>query len=339
MPDYSATVTPLHEQLVGRIRTLLKVLFATVLFVLLIACANVANLLLMRALGRDREMSVRLALGAGRWRLAHQLTVESLLLTGTGGLLGTVTAIWGLRALLATLPADFPLPRIHEIAVDSTVLWFAITLCVTLGLLFGRRSRCSFPAVAICRNVCETGAVRWRRASAVFSQIMVVTEIAVALVLVIGAGLMIRSFLRLHQVELGFQTERVLTVRMSLLPGKPTSQAQVIDDILRRVTSLATGDLRKFHQYSCRWRASIPARGTTAQTCPSRRAPTGPSGDISIVMPDYFRTMGIPMLVGRDFGDQDRFGGDTRWHLESNCGANFLWQRRSARKAPQSSLE
>jgi putative ABC transport system permease protein len=147
---YSATVTPLREQTVGRIRPLLQVLFATVLFVLLIACANVANLVLMRALGRDREMSVRLALGAGRWRLAHQLTVESLLLASAGGILGTVIATWGLRALLASLPVDFPLPRIHEIAVGSTVLWFAILLC-DLDCC-SDWPRFFFPAAASCRK-------------------------------------------------------------------------------------------------------------------------------------------------------------------------------------------
>ena len=304
---HSATVTPLHEQTVGRIRPLLQVLFATVLLVLLIACANVANLLLIRALGRDREMSVRLALGAGRWHLAHQLTVESLILAGAGGLLGTVTATWGLRALLATLPADFPLPRVHEIAADSTVLWFAIILCVTIGLLFGMvpvffsgRGDLSESLRSGGRSV----APRQRR----FHQIMVVTEVAVALVLVIGAGLMIRSLLRLHQVELGFHPERVITVRMVLLPGKPTSQTQVVDDILRRLrtlpqvvsaSSISIPPMAGVNSATWYYRADLPE--------PARA--NRPSGDISIVMPDYFRTMGIAMLMGRDFGDQDRFGG------------------------------
>jgi putative ABC transport system permease protein len=304
---YSATVTPLHEQTVGRIRPLLRVLFATVLLVLLIACANVANLLLMRAVGRDREMSVRLALGAGRWRLAHQLTVESLILAGAGGLLGVVTAAWGLRALLATLPAEFPLPRVHEIAIDSTVLWFAIILCGTLGLLFGVLPVFLSGARDLSETLRSGGrtvAPRQRN----FRQIMVATEIAVALVLVIGAGLMIRSLLRLHQVELGFHTERVLTVRMVLLPGKPRSQAQVIDDILRR--------LRTLPQVISASSISIPPMsGLNSSTWyyradrPEPARAKRPSGDISIVMPDYFRTMGIPMLMGRDFGDQDRFGG------------------------------
>ena len=319
---YSATVIPLHDHLVGRIRTPLRVLFATVLFVLLIACANVANLLLMRAHGRDREMNIRLALGAGRWRLAHQLTVESLLLTATGCVLGTMTAIWGLRALLAALPADFPLPRIHEIGVDSTVLWFAVTLCVILGLLFGLtpvflagRSDLSEGL----RNGGRSVAPRQRR----FSQIMVVMEISVALVLVIGAGLMIRSFLRLHNTELGFQAERVLTMRMMLLPGKPASQTQVVADILRRVRSLpqviaassiSIAPMGGINSGTWYYRADLPEPEQVKR----------PTGDISIVMPDYFRTMGISLLRGRDFGDQDRFGGSHVGILNQTAARTFF---------------
>ena len=319
---YSATVTPLHEQTVGRIRPLLQVLFATVLFVLLIACANVANLLLMRALGRDREMSVRLALGAGRWRLAHQLTVESLVLASAGGLLGTVIAHWGLRALLASLPADFPLPRIHEIAVDSTVLWFATVLCMTLGLLLGlvpvflsgRRELSEG-----LRNGSRSISPRHRR----FSRIMVVAEIAVALVLVIGAGLMIRSFLRLQQVKLGFQANRVLTVRMSLLPGKPGSQAQVMTDILGRLralpqvvsaSSIGIPPMAGLNSGTWYYRADLPEPPSASR----------PTGDISIVMPDYFRTLGIPILMGRDFGDQDRLGGTHVGILNQTAARTFF---------------
>lgn len=304
---WSVTLTPLHEHTVGAIRPLVRVLFAAVLFVLLIACANVANLLLMRAAEREHEMSLRLALGAGRWHLAHQLTVESLILTVAGGLGGVVVAMWGLRALLATLPADFPLPRVDEISADATVLWFAILLCVSIGLLFG-----TVPAFFSAwrglseslRGGARSAAPRQRR----FRQAMVVTEVAVALVLVIGAGLMIRGLLRLHQVELGFQPERVLAIRMVMLPGKPTSQAQAVDDVLRRVRSLS--------QVAAASSISIlPMSGINSGTWyyradrPEPELANRPSGDISIVMPDYFRTMGIPMLMGRDFGDQDRYGG------------------------------
>ena len=137
---------------------------------------------------------------------------------------------------------------------------------------------------------------------------MVLTEIAVAFVLVIGAGLMIRSLLRLYQVELGFRPERVLTVRMVLLPGKPTSQGQVVEDILRRLRSLPQVvsassinilPMTGFNSGTWYYRADQP------EPAPANR----PSGDISLVMPDYFRTMGIPLLMGRDFGKQDRLGG------------------------------
>jgi putative ABC transport system permease protein len=304
---YGATVTSLHEQTVGRVRPLLKVLFGAVLFVLLIACANVANLLLMRALGREREMSVRLALGAGRWRLAHQLAVESLLLTGAGGLLGTIAADWGLRALLATLPPGFPLPRIAEIRIDSLVLTFTIGLCAVLGLLFGLvpvflsgRREPSESLRAGSRSV-SSGQRRFRR-------IMMVTEIAVALVLVIGAGLMVRSFARMRQTDLGFHAEGVLTVRMSLLPGKAQAQAQVIADILRRIralpgvvyaSSINIPPMTSVNSGTWYYRADRPEPDKAHR----------PGGDVSIVMPDYFRTMGIAVLKGRDFSDQDRYGG------------------------------
>ena len=305
---WSATITPLHEQIVGRSQLLLMVLFGTVSLVLLIACANVANLVLVRALGRDREMTVRLALGAGRVRLAHQLIVESLVLVGTGGVLGMLTAIWGLRVLIAAIPADFPLPRIDEVAIDSTVLWFSTALCVTVGFLFGvlpaLLSGRRHSAVESLRSGSRLAGPRHRR----FRQFMVVTEIAVALVLVVGAGLMIRSLLHLHQVDLGFKAEHVLTVRMSLLPGKLTSQAQVIDDILRRVrtlpqimsaSSISIAPMRGSNSGTWYYRADLPEPPRDSR----------PSGDISIVMPDYFRTMGIPMIKGRDFTVEDRFGG------------------------------
>jgi putative ABC transport system permease protein len=304
---FSATVIPLHEHTVGRIKPLLGVLFATVLLVLLIACANVANLFLMRAVTRDREMSVRLALGAGRWRLAHQLSVESLLLTGAGGLLGTVIANWGLSALLASLPADFPLPRVQEIAADSTVLWFATILCTLVGLVFG-----ILPVfLSGRRDLSETLRAGGRLITSHhrhFRRIMVITEVGVALVLVIGAGLMMRSLLRLHQVDLGFDPDRVITVRMLLLPGKPTSQAQVIDDILERLravppvvsaSSISIPPMAGINSGTWYYRADRPE--------PARA--NRPGGDISIVMPDYFRTMGIPIQMGRDFGTPDRFGG------------------------------
>jgi putative ABC transport system permease protein len=222
-------------------------------------------------------------------------------------LLGTATATWGLQALLATLPADFSLPRVNEIAVDSTVLCFTIVLCVVLGLLFGVLP-VLFSGRGDLSDALRNGGRTIAPGQHRFRQIMVVTEIAVALVLVTGAGLMIRSLLRLHRVELGFHAERVLTVRMVLLPGKPPSQAQVVDDILRRVRALP-------QTVSASSISILPMAGLNSGTwyyradAPEPERASRPSGDISIVMPGYFRTMGIPMLTGRDFGEQDRFAG------------------------------
>lgn len=153
------------------------------------------------------------------------------------------------------------------------------------------------------RNGSRSVAPRQRR----FRQIMVATEISVALVLVVGAGLMIRSLLRLHQINLGFQPERVLTMRMLLLPGKPPSQAQFIGDVLHRVRALP-------HVVSASSINIPPMTGINSGTWyyradrPEPESASRPSGDISIVMPDYFRTMGIPIQKGRDFAGQDRFG-------------------------------
>jgi predicted permease len=319
---WSAAVTPLHDQTVGRTRPLLRLLFVTVLFVLLIACANVANLLLMRALGRNRELSVRRALGAGGWRIAHQLTVETLLLTGAGGLLGTALANWGLHALLATLPDGFPLPRVDEITADANVRWFASGLCVTIGFLFGLVPvflGAGGDLSESLRHGSRSTAPRQRR----FRQVMVGTEFAVALVLVVGAGLMIRSFMRVHQVALGFQPERVLTIQMSLLPGRPPSHVQVVDEMLQRVRALPA-------VVSASSISILPMAGINSGTwyyradLPEPALASRPGGDISIVMPGYFRTLGIPFLMGRDFGAQDHLGG-THAGIVNRTAARMLF--------------
>ena len=145
--NWSALVVPLMEQTVGNTRDTLIVLLGAVAFVLLIACANVSNLLLMRAAGRRREMTVRVALGAGRWRLLHQTGVESLLLAVAGGLLGFALAWWCVPAVIRILPVRYPLPRRGEIAVDSTVLWFSLAVSLACGLFFG-----IFPALQVDRT-------------------------------------------------------------------------------------------------------------------------------------------------------------------------------------------
>src|SRR5215471_2863445 len=188
---WSATVVPLLEQTVGKSRDTLLVLLGAVVFVLLIACANVANLLLMRAAGRQREMAVRAALGAGRWRLLHQTAVESLLLALIGGVLGYLLAWWAVPAAVRMLPVDYPLHRRGEIAMDAGVLWFSIAVSMFCGLVFG-----ILPALQVNRARLAEGLKQGGRtgsgAGRGLRNALVVAEVSVAVVLVVGAGLMMR---------------------------------------------------------------------------------------------------------------------------------------------------
>ena len=238
---WSATVVPLMEQTVGGTRIVLLVLLGAVGFVLLTACANVANLLLMRASARRREMTVRVALGAGTWRLLHQLTAESLLLALIGGGLGFLLAYWGVPAILKTLPAGFPLPRIQEIAVDRTVFAFTLLVSLSCGLFFG-----IFPALQVDRSRLAGGLQQGGRHGSAANRrvrnLLVVAELAVAVVLVIGAGLMLRSFLLLNEVDPGFRPERLIAFRMLLnTPLDPHWQehrAARVQQMLDRIRAL-----------------------------------------------------------------------------------------------------
>jgi putative ABC transport system permease protein len=326
--DWSATVVPLHEQTVGAVGPALWLLFAAVSFLHLIACANVANLLLMRSASRAREMGVRAALGAGGWRLLHQVMVESLVLAAAGGLLGVALAYAGVRALVALLPASFPLPRLQEIGVDPAVLAFATVAVVVPGLLFSvapavyaRRTDVAQALRASGRGVAGSHG-RFRAA-------LVVAEVALALPLLAGAGLMARSFLRLDRVPPGFRPEGVLTVRMMLLPvGDRAMRAEVVERVLERVRALpevaaaaSIGILPMGGTNSGSWyyRADRPEPDPAAR----------PGGDVSIVTPGYFRTLGIPLLAGRDFDERDRRGGP-HVGIVNEAAARFFFQGESA---------
>ena len=304
--QWGVTIVSLHEQTVGQIRRLLLVLFAAVGFVLLIACANVGNLLLMRSAQRAREMSIRLALGAGPGRLLHQLIVESLAIAGLGGLLGVALAHWGIQSLVAMLPATFPLPRVHEIGIDPAVLTFTASIALSVGVLFGLMPAFQSRRLDLTRDLHQSS--RSVASSHRLRGVLVVAEVALALMLVTGAGLMIRSFLRLNHVEPGFQAERVLTLRMLLLPARErVFHAQVVNDVLERVRALpqvvAAGSI-----------GILPMVGSNSGTWyyradqPEPRPGERPGGDVSIITPGYFQAMAIPLLKGRDFDERDRMG-------------------------------
>ena len=306
--NWSATVTPLMEQTVGDARTILLVLLGAVGFVLLIACANVANLLLMRAASRRREIGVRVALGAGRWRLLHQLTMESLMLASAGGALGFLLAYWGVPAILKMLPARFPLPRMAEIAVDGPVLAFTMAVALACGLFFG-----VFPAMQVDRSRVTEGLQQGGRHGSQSNRrvrnILVMAELAVAVLLTVGAGLMLRSFILLNAVDPGFRPERLITFRMLLnTPLDPHWQehravrVQQMLDRVRALPMVASASSIKILPLSGR-------QSGTGYNRVDRPTPTigaGTGGDYSVVSEGYFRTMGIPLLAGRDFDGRDQ---------------------------------
>ena len=304
------TLAGLHEQVVGDVKGMLLVLLGAVAFVLLIACANVANLLLARAAVRQKEMAVRAALGAGRWRIVRQLLAESVLLSLAGGGLGLLLAFWGVDALGRLSSAS--LPTLHGIRIDAWVLAFTLGVSIVTGLVFGlapafQASRADVNATLKEESRGDTGGHRnWLR------QLLVVSEVALALVLLIGAGLLIKSFSRLTEVDPGFRTDGVLTCQMTLTVEKSSPQkVNFVQQILERLQALpgvqaaaATDSLpltpfARIAAVEIEGRPPIDMgklkRGEVKVTPASR--PT--------VTLDYFNAMGIPLRSGRAFTSQD----------------------------------
>ena len=312
MPDAwgtNVTVIPLDRHVVGDVGPLLLVLFGSVGVVLLIACVNVANLLLGRAASREREIAIRASLGAGRGRIVRQLLTESVLLGLVGGVLGVLVAVGGVRGLLALVPAG--MPRITEVAVDGRVLAFAMVTALVTGVGFGlapalRASRPTLQAVlGATRNA--GGTLARRR----LSEILVVGQIALGVVLVVGAGLLIKSFWRLHQVDLGFRPEQVVAADIPIpaFASDSTTRSRLFfDAVLERaraipgVRSVSVASVLPFGgagSMQSSFAADIEANPV---------APGGSSPMLvrTIVSDDYFRTMGIPLLRGRAFTTADR---------------------------------
>jgi predicted permease len=296
----------------GDIRTPLLALFWAVGLVLIIACVNIAGLLLSRAARRQVEVSLRVAIGASRWRLLQQFLCESLLLSFLGGAVGIVLALWCTRFLLAIFPngiANLNIPRVEAIPMNAPVLWFALGITVATGLLFG-----VVPAMQLARtngnealkeSRGSTSSVR----SARVRRFLVAAEIALSLVLLAGGGLMIESFRRVYQENLGFRPDPVLAVEV-LLPssrypsdqrGKRDNFVSGVTDRLSRLPGAASVAVTNFLPLTGFW-------GITDFTVEGQavRPDNKPSADNRLVTPGYFSTMGISLLRGRDFNDSDR---------------------------------
>jgi putative ABC transport system permease protein len=307
---YTLNVLPLHQQMVGTIRKPLLVLLATVAFVLLIACANIANLLLARATSRQKEIAIRAALGAARLRIIRQLLTESLLLSLVGGAVGLLLAVWGNLLLVSLIPRD--VPRINDVSVDARILLFTLLMSVVTGLVFGLVPALQASRFDLNHSLKDgargtTGGLGQNR----LRSLLVVSEVAMAVVLLIGAGLLMKSFGRLLDVKPGFNPDNVLTMEVQL-PNLPPSRYQsdeaqtaFFQQLLDRIRALpgvenAGGVL------------SLPLSGAFESTDVILEAEASsttaqrPNADYTIVTPNYFSALQIPLLQGRQFTVQDR---------------------------------
>ena len=301
-----ASVVLLHRQIVGDVRTTLFVLFGAVALVLLIACTNVANLLLTRATRREREFAIRIALGAGRARLIRQVLIESLLLSLAGGAVGLLVALWGVDLFVSLSPGD--IPRLSEVGVDARLLVFTLLVSSATGMGFGLLPALQATRLDPQHSLREGGtkATEGRRRRRARS-LLVVSEIALAQVLLVGAGLLMLSFLRLQAVDPGFRAENVLTARVALSPAKYSDRAKKVafyDQALERLNALP-GVRSAGLVMNLPLSGANMNRGFTVEGRPAPRPGENVTVDYQVVSPDYFRTMGIAVLRGRAFNDAD----------------------------------
>jgi putative ABC transport system permease protein len=303
--DMRVRLSPFSEKFASGLRRPLLILLAAVAFVLLIACANVANLMLTRSVGRYKELAIRSALGAGRWRLARLWLTESLLLSGTGGVLGLLASNWLLDALVAISRQE--VTHVNQISLNWRVIVFCLTMTLLTGLLFGIAPALQSSKPDLARKLRERGQRSATGLSLRLRRVLTVSEIAIALVLLIGAGLMVKSFRSILQVAPGFNPERVLTFELA-----PTELKYETEE--KRVALYQT--------IIERLRAIPGVAGAGAITCfPIARGSIsglpieveGRSGEPVIggyqrVTADYFRVMEIPLIAGRYFTEGDRAG-------------------------------
>ena len=300
----AAKVLPELDAMVGSANSALLMLCAMAGCVLLVACVNVANLLLARSLSRHKEISIRAALGAGRWHIIKQLLAESVLLGAIGGLAGLVIAIWGIDSLKAFLPS---LPRIDEISPDLRVLTFTALVSLGVGIVAGLLPawRASHSNLAGSLNETSRGSTEGARGHRTRAALVVV-EIVLALVLLASAGLLVESFVRLERVSAGFDPTNVMTARVALPEtnyGKPQRAADFYKKLTARVSSLPG-----VSSAAAAW--WIPLSGSEIGfNCDIQEHPMPPGQQpivqFNVVTPDYFKTMRVPLLRGRAFTDRD----------------------------------
>jgi putative ABC transport system permease protein len=305
-PGHGLRLVNMQERLVGDLRLALWVLFGAVAFLLLIACTNVANLQLTRAVARQKELAIRAALGASRLRLVRQLLTESLLLALLGGAIGVLLAMWGVDALVNYLPESFP--RTKEISVDKVVLGFAFLVSVISGLLFGL-----IPAIKASNtdvnDALKDGSKNLLSGRSNLRSALIIAEVALSLVLLIGAGLMMKSFWRLTNVNPGFQPDHLLTMTISLPSSKYQRRVQAVN-FYKQLPERLEGvpGVKAVSAVN-----ALPISGGDSHgelTIEGRpfNAGEAPAASFRRILPNYFRALGTPLLSGREFDARDEGG-------------------------------
>jgi predicted permease len=307
--DLGAAVMPLHEQVAGDIKPALLILLGAVGFVLLIACANVANLLLARAAVRQKEISIRVALGASRQRLVRQFLTESVLLAAVGGAAGLLLALWGVNLLRSFIPQN--ISQVEAITIDARVVAFTLLVSLLTGLVFGLAPATQASSFNLNETLKEGG-----RDSASGSRgnrvrgLLVVAEVAVSLILLIGAGLLLNSFLRLRSVDPGFSTDNLLTMGIVLPQTKYPDHARrsaFYTELINRIEALPGVSSAAVVNWIPLVRQG-DSIGFSVEGRPDPAPGTGnrPTVVTRVVHPHYFRTMGVQFMQGREFTAQDR---------------------------------
>jgi putative ABC transport system permease protein len=305
---WTANVFPLHADLVRDLKPAVLVLGGAVALLLLIACGNLANLLLARSLAREREMAVRRALGAGVSRLVAQLLAESLVLAGLGGALGLVLASFIAQGLVSVVPPE--VRTLFAVGLDPQVVAFTFALCVASALVSGLLPALHAARPGLSASLREgalgTGVSREKRRLA---RLVVTAEIALSVVLLVGAGLLLRSFANLSRVDAGFATDRVLTALVNLPRasyGEPERQARFFEDVVARVR--ASPGVVSAAAMSWRPMAVGSATSFSVADRPAPAPGQSPTADVRMVTSGLFRTLGIPLREGRDFDERDTLG-------------------------------
>ncbi len=310
----SVVLSAWHEEIISKAKLSLLLFLGAVSLLLLIACVNVANLLLSRAATRQKEMAVRLAVGAGRMRIIQQLLTESTLLALAGGVIGLALARWGKDLLVAFISAD--LPRLEPIGLDWRVLGFNLGLAALTGVAFGLAPAFQATSVSLNEVLKEAGRTAGElRSGLLLRNVLTASETALAMVLLVGAGLLFRSFLRLRGIDPGYRTKNILSATVDLTPSKyptPKDQSRFFQQLIEKIKGLEGVQSAGLTSSAPLGGGYLTGVGEVRIEGRVEPAPSAveklPNNFYAMISSDYFRTMGVPLIGGRYFTDADREG-------------------------------